>query len=122
MKLMTLIGGVALGAVTFLVLQGCAFGRDEAGNIVGGFALGKLTETVNQGLTQLGDMLLPGLGAVAAAVGVPAIGWAKAAASAAAARAAHAAENRGFDEGVDRALGRAAVANPVGPSSPQAGT
>lgn len=106
-----------------IVLGGCAAGRNDAtGEIVVGWGVAKLTETANQGLAQLGDMVLPGAGAALAAIGVPVIAWARAKSAAAAAQAAHAAENKGFDEGNARAAGAVVPVPPVVASAPSSPT
>jgi len=77
---------------------GCAVGRNDAsGQIVLGFDAGRLTESVNQGVAQLGDYILPGAGAALAAVGLPVLGWARSYAAARAATAAHKAADAGWD-------------------------
>lgn len=101
-------------AVCLWFITGCAAGRNDAtGEIVIGFGAGRLTESVNQGLSQLGDYILPGAGAALAAVGLPVIGWARSYAAARANAAAHAAENKGFDEGAARSVG--SVSDPITP-------
>lgn len=107
--ILKLIGGLAILACTFLVF-GCAVGRTQSGGVVVGPELGQLVETTNEALNNIGDAILPGLGVLLTAVGVPAIGWARAKARADASEAASDAHDDAWDE----VTGKPPASNPLG--------
>lgn len=112
-RLVCVIGGLAITAGIFLLLfalAGCAVGRGTAGEVVLGWDAGRLTETTEQALSGLGDALLPGLGVLLTAVGVPAVGWARASRKAAAEEAA----SKAHDEAWDEVTGKPPAAFPNG--------
>ncbi len=115
---------IAAGFLGLLVLSqvgGCAAGRGPDGSVILGWNAATLTETTSEALTSLGNGILPGLGVLLTAIGVPAIGWARAKARADATVAASDAHDDAWEESELRTrstMAQLGVARPVVPASP----